>query len=263
MIQINRVPSSTGYTWIRQGIWLFKQSPFTFLMLVFLYIFVVQMSMFIPIVGFVIVLILSPVLSVGFLTACQKVIRKEVVKPTIYLSPFRDYAGPIRTRLIQLGSIYTLFIVLLSVVAAQFVDVEKIIPLLTEGKLTGPALVKEMYLAMCVAVTLYLPIAILMWFSPQLIAWKNLSIPKALFGSWMAFWLNKGAFFVYFSTWGIILVAIPLFLGAFFEAIQLGEYASFIITPLSMAAITVLYCTFFATWKGCFIDNAEKIPPVL
>jgi hypothetical protein len=259
-MQINRVPSSAGYTWIRQGIWLFKQNPFTFLMLVFLYIFTVQLSMFIPIIGFIIVLIFSPVLSVGFLTACQKVIRKETVRPTIYLSPLRDFAGPIRTRLIQLGSIYTLLIVLLSLVASQFVNVEKIIPLISDGKLSGPALVKEMYLAMCVAVALYLPIAMLMWFSPQLIAWKNLSIPKAVFGSWMAFWLNKGAFFVYFSTWAIILIATPLFLGAIFEALQLSDYASFIITPFSMAAITILYCTFFATWKGCFVDNSEVLP---
>jgi hypothetical protein len=111
---------------------------------------------------------------------------------------------------------------------------------------------------MVVAGTLYIPIAMLMWFSPQLIAWKNLSIPKAIFGSWMAFWLNKGAFFVYASSWAIILIAIPLFLSAFFEALKLSEYASFVITPFSLGAITVLYCTFFATWKGCFIDNTEN-----
>jgi prepilin signal peptidase PulO-like enzyme (type II secretory pathway) len=79
----------------------------------------------------------------------------------------------------------------------------------------------------------------------------------------MAFWLNKGAFFIYFSTWAIVLVAIPLFLGALFEALQLSNYASFVVTPFSMAAITVLYCTFFATWKGCFIDNSETIPETI
>jgi len=26
----------------------------------------------------------------------------------------------------------------------------------------------------------------------------------------------------------------------------------FIIPPYSMAALTVLYCSFFATWKACF-----------
>lgn len=260
-MQINRVQAAAGYTWIRQGIWLFKQNPFTFLMLVFLYLFMLQMSMFVPIIGFLVVLILSPVLSVGFLTACQRVIRKETVRPTIYFSPLKDFKGPIRTRLIQLGSIYVLLIFFLGLIASQFVDVEKIIPLVTEGNLSGPALVREMYAAMSVAIVVYTPIAMLMWFSPQLIAWENLSIPKALFGSWMAFWLNKGAFFIYFSTWAIVLIAIPLFLGSIFETLNLDAYASFIITPFSMAAITVLYCTFFATWKGCFSNNSEDLPP--
>jgi hypothetical protein len=259
MIHINQVQASTGYIWIRQGIWLFKQNPFTLLMLVFLYIFLVQLSMFIPIIGFVIVLILSPIFSIGFLTACQKVIRKEVVRPTIYLSPFKDYPRPIKARLLQLGSIYTILIVFISFIASQFVNVEKIVPLIMEGNLSNPNLVKELYFAMIVAGVLYMPIAMFMWFSPQLIAWKNLSIPKAIFGSWMAFWLNKGAFFVYFSTWAIILLAIPLFLGALFDAIQLSEYASFVITPFSLGAITILYCTFFATWKGCFTDSSEPL----
>ena len=258
-MQINQVSPSTGYKWIRQGIWLFKQNPFTFLMLVFLYIFVVQLSMFIPILGLMIVLVLSPIFSVGFLTACQKVIRKEIVRPSIYLSAFRESPPIIRTRLIQLGSIYTLMIVLLSIIASQFIDVEKILPLITEGKISGPDMVKEMYSAMVVAAMMYLPIAILMWFSPQLIAWKGATVGKALFGSWMAFWLNKGAFFIYFWTWGVVLVAIPLFLGTIFDAFELGAYASYVITPFSMGAVTVLYCTFFATWKGCFTDPSEKI----
>ena len=61
MMQINRVQASTGYVWIRQGIWLFKQNPFTLLMLVFLYVFLVQLSMFIPVIGFIVILILYTV----------------------------------------------------------------------------------------------------------------------------------------------------------------------------------------------------------
>ena len=260
MMQINRVQASTGYVWIRQGIWLFKQNTFTLLMLVFLYVFLVQLSMFIPVIGFIVILILNPVFSVGFLTGCQKVIRKEAVRPTIYLSALKNYPREIKSRLLKLGSIYAVLIVFISFIASQFVNIEKIIPLISDGSLSNPDIVKELYFAMIVAGILYMPIAMLMWFSPQLIAWKNLSIPKALFGSWMAFWLNKGAFFVYFSTWAIILIAIPLFVGAIFEAVQLNEYASYVITPFSLGAITVLYCTFFATWKGCFTDNSESLP---
>jgi hypothetical protein len=254
-MQINQVAPSSGYTWIRQGFWLFKQNPFTFLMLVFLYMFIVQISMFIPIVGLMLVLIFSPTLSMGFLTACQKVIRREVVRPSVYFTAFKEYPSSTRTRLIQLGSIYTLLVVILSAISSQFINLEKIMPLLTQGNLSSPEVVKEMYAAMLIAAVLYLPIAILMWFSPQLIAWKNMGVAKSIFGSWMGVWLNKGAFFVYFSTWAIILVATPMFLGAVFDSLGISDYASYLITPFSLSAISVFYCSFFATWKSCFVDS--------
>jgi hypothetical protein len=136
-MHINKVSPQTGYLWIRQGFWLFKQNPFTFLMLVFLYIFVVQLSMFLPIIGFILILVLSPVFSVGFLTACQKVIRKERVAPSVYISPLRELPSGVRKNLLKLGLIYTLLILMLSVISSQFVDVEKLVPLLTATQISA------------------------------------------------------------------------------------------------------------------------------
>ena len=45
-MKLNNVTAQQGYVWIRQGIWLFKQNPLGFLMLVFLYIFLVVKSAF-------------------------------------------------------------------------------------------------------------------------------------------------------------------------------------------------------------------------
>jgi amino acid permease len=47
----------------------------------------------------------------------------------------------------------------------------------------------------------------------------------------MGFWLNKWPFAVYLSTWGIVLIALPLFLVAIFESLNLKRYASSLITP--------------------------------
>ena len=43
-MKLNSVTPKEGYTWIRQGIWLFKQNPLGFLMLVFMYIFAAQLA---------------------------------------------------------------------------------------------------------------------------------------------------------------------------------------------------------------------------
>jgi hypothetical protein len=253
---IKTVELKEGYVWIRQGFWLFKQNPFTFLMLVFLYIFLVQLSMFIPLIGIIAMMILTPAISVGFMSACQMIIRKERVTPAIYLSAFKDYGAKVRANIFKLGSIYAVMVFVLSLIATQFVDFEKLIPLLTEQKLSSATMIKELYMAMIVGGCLYLPIAMLMWFSPMLVVYQNMSVSKALFGSWMACWMNRGAFLVYASIWAVILIATPMFLGTLFDALDLNEYASFFITPVSMAAITVLYCSFFATWKGCYQENS-------
>ncbi|MFZ4056168.1 MAG: hypothetical protein ACOYJ4_08455, partial [Polynucleobacter sp.] len=59
-MKLNSVNAQQGYIWIRQGIWLFKQNPLGFLMLVFLYIFLVQLAILIPIVGVFAILLITP-----------------------------------------------------------------------------------------------------------------------------------------------------------------------------------------------------------
>lgn len=252
---IKQVNAREGYVWLRQGFWLFKQNPFTFLMLVFLYIFLVQLSMFIPVLGIIIMMGLTPAISVGMMTACQKIIRKERVTPGVFLTAFKDFGAEVRGNILKLGLIYTSLIFLLSFIATQFVDFEKLIPLVIEQKISSKVIVKELYFAIVIGALLYIPIAMLTWFSPLLICWKGMPTVKAIFGSWMACWMNRGAFFVFISMWAAILIAAPLFLEAIMNTLGLENFASFVITPFQMGAITVMYCSFFATWKGCFSDS--------
>jgi hypothetical protein len=99
----------------------------------------------------------------------------------------------------------------------------------------------------------------LMWFSPVLIAWSDMPVPQALFSSCLACWSNRGAFFLYLSVWSVILIAIPLMVGMIFDALNIGQIASYIIAPISMAGLTVMHCSFFATWKACFTED-EVLP---
>ena len=97
--------------------------------------------------------------------------------------------------------------------------------------------------------------------SDLLIAWANMPPSKAMFASWMACWTNKGAFFYYVTLWSVALLAIPLILGTLMDVIGLSRYASFVVAPFSMAGLTVMYCSFFATWKGCFTGNDyDRLP---
>jgi hypothetical protein len=258
-MKLNYVAPKEGYTWIRQGIWLFKQNPLGFLMLVFMYVFAAQLAVIIPVIGVFAVLLLTPTLSVGFMTACRQAIQKERIKPSVYIVALKS-GQMIRKRILQLGLVYAAMIVLLSFILSLLVDFELLLPLMTTDKPITPEALRQVYLVLFFGAMLYVPVAMLMWFSPVLVAWEDMSVPQALFSSALACWSNKAAFFLYLSIWSAILIAIPLTIGMIFDAVNLGQVASYIIAPISMAGLTVMHCSFYATWKACFTDNEVVMP---
>ncbi len=258
-MKLNYVAPKEGYTWIRQGIWLFKQNPLGFLMLVFMYVFAAQLAVIIPVIGVFAVLLLTPTLSVGFMTACRQAIQKERIKPSVYIAALKS-SPIVRKRILQLGLVYAAMIVLLSFILSLLVDFELLLPLMTSDKPITPEALRQVYLVLFFGAMLYVPVAMLMWFSPVLVAWEDMSVPQALFSSALACWSNKAAFFLYLSIWSAILIAIPLTIGMIFDAINLGQVASYIIAPISMAGLTVMHCSFYATWKACFTDNEVMMP---
>jgi hypothetical protein len=253
-MKLNSVAPKEGYTWIRQGIWLFKQNPLGFLMLVFMYVFAAQLAVIIPVIGVFAVLLLTPTLSVGFMTACRQGIR-----PMVYLIALRS-SPIVRKRILQLGLVYAGMILLLSFILSLLVDFELLLPLMTSEKPITPEALRQVYLVLFFGAILYIPVAMLMWFSPVLVAWADMPVPQALFSSCLACWSNKAAFFFYLSIWGAILIAIPLIVGMIFDAMSLGQFASFIIAPISIAGLTVMHCSFYATWKACFTEGEVVLP---
>lgn len=257
-MKLNSVAPKEGYTWIRQGIWLFKQNPLGFLMLVFMYVFAAQLAVLVPVIGIFAVLLLTPTLSVGFMSACRLAIQKERIKPSIYVIALQS-TPLIRKRILQLGLVYAALILALSFILSMLVDFELLIPLMTNDKPITPEAINQIYLILFFGGILYVPVAMLMWFSPVLIAWADMSVAQAVFSSAVACWTNRGAFFLYLVIWGAILIAIPLTIGSIFDALDLGQAASFIIAPISMAGLTVMHCSFFATWKACFAEKESAI----
>ena len=144
-MKLNVVTPKEGYAWIRQGIWLFKQNPLGFLMLVFMYVFAAQLAVLVPVVGVFAVLLITPTLSVGFMTACRQAIQKERIRPMVYLSALK--ASPlIRNRILQLGLIYTALILFLSFILSMLVDFELLIPIMTSDKPISPEAIRQIYL---------------------------------------------------------------------------------------------------------------------
>jgi hypothetical protein len=165
----------------------------------------------------------------------------------------------IRKRILQLGLVYAALILTLSFTLSLVVDFELLLPLMTSDKAVTTEALRQIYLVLFFGALLYIPIAMLMWFSPVLIAWSDMSVAQALFSSALACWSNRGAFFLYLAIWSAVLIGLPLTVGMTFDALNLGQAASFVIAPISMAGLTIMHCSFFASWKACFTED-EVLP---
>jgi hypothetical protein len=207
------------------------------------------------VIGVFVVLLVTPALSVGFMTACRQAIQNERILPTAYLAAFRLPSTVARKRILQLGLIYTACILILSFLASLIVDFEALLPLLTSDEAPSTEAMQQLYKLVFVGGLLYIPIAMLMWFAPLLVAWAEMPLLQAIFSSWMACWSNRGAFAYYLLIWSIVLVAVPMLIGGMLEALGFASIASYVVAPISMGGLTIMYCSFFATWKGCFTDN--------
>jgi hypothetical protein len=189
------------------------------------------------------------------MTACRQAIQNERILPTAYLAAFRLPSTLARKRILQLGLIYTACILILSFLASLIVDFEALLPLLTSEEAPSAEAMAQLYKLVFIGGALYIPVAMLMWFAPLLVAWAEMPLLQAIFSSWMACWSNRGAFAYYLLIWSIVLVAVPMLIGGMLEALGFASIASYVVAPISMGGLTIMYCSFFATWKGCFTDN--------
>lgn len=71
-MQLIEVSGKQGYVWLRQGAWLFRKNPIGFLLLLFIYLFSVNLLMvLLPPIGVVAILLANPAIFVGFMSACR------------------------------------------------------------------------------------------------------------------------------------------------------------------------------------------------
>ncbi|MGO4303835.1 MULTISPECIES: BPSS1780 family membrane protein [unclassified Cupriavidus] len=258
-MQLLEVSAKEGYVWFRQGIWLFRKNPLAFLMLLFIYLIAAQLAIFVPLFGIIALLVVTPGLSVGVMTACREVIQNKRVMPTVLLAGFRTNGKQATRNLLVLGGIYAALVFTLSFVATTVVDIGTLAPIVLKGEEPSAEAIRQLYYALLIGALLYTPIAMMFWFAPLLSAWHSVPPVKALFFSWTACWRNRGAFFTYAVLFAMLLVAIPLFLEAVFAAFGAETVLSFLVTPYSLLMLAILYCSFYATYRGCFnIVPAEE-----
>lgn len=252
-MQLTEVSAKTGYVWYRQGIWLFRRNPLGFLTIFFTYILAMLAISRIPIVGAVLPLLLIPGVAVGFMTACRDTIVGKIVFPTVLVDGFRSYGALGAMRLFELGGMYLVAIALVFAGSA-LADGGELFKLMMSTQPPSPETLEggALMTAVLVALVCYVPVAMLFWFAPVLTAWHDLPPVKAMFFSFVTCWRNRGAFIVYGLLWFVTAVVVSIAVSLLMNAIGATEYAFTVIFPVSITLTTMLYCSFYATYRGCY-----------
>ena len=253
-MQLNEVGAKAGYLWFRQGIWLFRRNPLALLMLFFTYFFLMMVLSYIPVVGVLLRVILVPTVSVGFMIACRDTIVGKPVLPTTLVAGLHAYGRGVASQLLTLGLMYIVAVAAILGLSA-LCDGGLLFNLLVfDGSVSETALENSNEsLTLMVMAAAYIPVLMLFWFAPVLTAWHEVPPHKALFFSFIACWRNRTAFAFYCLIWGAVIFGASTILLTVLMALGLSPSAmTTVMVPFCLIVTTALYCSFYATYRGCF-----------
>ncbi|OAJ53773.1 hypothetical protein A6V36_09935 [Paraburkholderia ginsengiterrae] len=260
-MQLIEVPAKAGYVWFRQGIWLFRKNPLAFLTLFFTYLLVMTLVSQIPVIGGVLPLAFIPGVAVGFMAACRNTIAGKPVFPTILVDGFHSYGPVVAKRLLVLGVLYVVAMALV-LAGSALADGGMLLKVMLGGAALDQDAIanSNIPLAVITAFAFYVPVAMIFWFSPILAAWHDVPPVKAMFFSIVSCWRNRGAFIVFGALWFAVAMTVSLGLSALMQALGAGDFAFAILMPATMIVTTMLYCSFYATYRGCFGVQTPETP---
>ena len=250
--QPRQVDSRLGFTWLRSGFTLFHRQPLAWTLILFMYWAAMLMLAFIPIIGMLAPLLLSPGLALGFLEIARAVDERRPPSPPLLISAFRSE----RTRAILLLGVWYVMGILAIVFVTVLVDGGVLLEWITGGRIPTAEEMGSARMAAFIGLLLYFPVMMSFWFAPQLVAWSDFTPVKALFFSFFAVWRNKGAFIRYLITWIGIVVFLAAAITLIVESLGLAPNTmSAFVFPVTLILMAVAHGSFYQTTKAIFGDN--------
>ncbi len=288
-MQALKLAAGSGWQWVAAGWRTFRKQPFGFTALLFFYWLLLLVSSAavswvarglgaaitivsadaIAMIGGLCVAALTPALTVGFLQACRAASQGLPVHPILLFAPFR--AGrTILGRLVALGTIQmaALVLILLATTGGEAFRPEApetpaaTVPPTADAPMTEAEerALTQQAIGHVEQGLAYLPVAMLMWYAPMLVAWHRLPVGKALFFSIVAVWRNRMAFVVYGVSWLGIWLALSFAITLVAVLLHLVNFAAIAMAPLVMVLLTWMYCSVYATYDTVFVDLESTTP---
>ena len=229
------VTAKVGQAWLIEGFSLFHRQT-----LMAYWVGLVLIGS-LPLVGIIVPLLLSPGLSFGFINLARAIDRKEAATPTMLISGFRN--GQART-LLQLGGAYTLALAAV-LLLASLVGGGELLSMVEKGATEEDLLTlqRELPWGLIVGFLAYIPVMMAFWFAPQLIVWRGLSVPKAIF-------LRYGL------AWLLLIIAVSLLISLGIGALGGNpQMVLLVIMPVSLLLMAIGHGSFYASTRDIFEER--------
>ena len=241
------VAPARGWQWVLQGFALFRPYPAFWVLLLLFYIFLMLMLRVVPVLGPILLVLLVPTISAGYMVACHAANHKLPPLPGQLFVPLRHNTR----QQIALGIAYLACMTILMLVS-RLIGGDVLFSIAPEGV---PAI--EMRTGGLVALALYTPVMMAFWFAPSLCFWGGVGAGKALFFSFFASWRNRNAFMVYSAGWLLFGAVIPMLAGGLLGAVlpadpNAATFAVFLMLPYMIAVACAIMTSFYASYVDVF-----------
>lgn len=245
------LPAAAGWRWLAEAYVIYRRNPAFLLLMVAGYWFTILLLDVVPFIGVIVASLVQPVLGVGVMNACRELDSNEPVAPKMLFSGFRQNPRP----LMVLGGLY--LVTMLGILGlSALADGGELMKFMLSGKpLDQETLDKGGVLAPLLMTSLLVPVVMAWWYAPLLVAWHRLSIPKALFFSLVACWLNWRAFFMYalaLMLYGVALPATVLVIASGLGSGAASLASAAVSIPLFMVFLPVFFASFYVTYRDVF-----------
>jgi hypothetical protein len=258
-MNLQTVPARRGALWVRQGFAAFARQPLAFGGLFATFMFAVFAATLLPFVGSALLLLLLPLVSLGFMVATRNAIEGRVPLPNAFWQPLRGPRSE-RLALLQLSLLYAVATSLVMWLSDIFdggaLDAlmmvlsggEKVSPEVVNERLSDPNLRSGLIFRFGLAGLLSVPF----WHAPALVHWDGHGAAKALFSSTVAVWRNKSAFLVYGLAWLGVILGFTMAASLLFALIGQPQWIALAAMPASLIFSTVFYVSLYFTFVDCF-----------
>lgn len=244
----NQVTAKTGYLWFKQGLQLFWKNLTTFLIASLGYALLMLLISSAPVLGHYLPLVLLPLVTICFMTVCRNTLNHESTSPLALCASLRatfNKGAVWQLLLLGLCQAFALFILVLLI--------QKVVSLNAQPKImeSSPSILFILMLAMILS---SIANAMLLWFSPALIAWRQVPLHKAIFFSGVVCWRNLTAIIVHGLLWLGFACALSLVVFSILSVFGSAEeqIKQNLIFTMQIILVPLSFCTRYASYISCF-----------